>query len=63
MISAAGLPLLLCGCVAMPAKPDSRENSVYINLNDFPLYAKNGFDPADIAVVPDITGGSWRVKG
>ncbi|MDR3192059.1 MAG: histidine kinase, partial [Treponema sp.] len=63
MLLAAGLPLLLCGCAGISAGPDSQGNSLYINLNDFPLYAKNGFDPAHIASVPDRADGSWRVKG
>ncbi|MFP3090811.1 ATP-binding protein [Treponema sp. TIM-1] len=55
--------LLLCGCAGIGAKPDARENAFYIDLNGFPLYAKNGFDPADTAVVPDSADGSWLVKG
>ncbi|MDR2143592.1 MAG: response regulator [Treponema sp.] len=52
--------LFLCGCA--PEKPGIGKNSFYINLNDFPLYAKTGFDPADIATVPDTADDSWRVK-
>jgi signal transduction histidine kinase/CheY-like chemotaxis protein/HPt (histidine-containing phosphotransfer) domain-containing protein len=63
-----GAALFLCGCAgasgggSTPAKPDPRETPFYINLNSFPFYAKNGFDPAHAAVVPDSAGDSWRVK-
>ncbi|MDR2144454.1 MAG: histidine kinase, partial [Treponema sp.] len=50
----------LCGCGS--GKPGIGENSFYINLNDFPLYAKNGFDPAGVAAVPDASDNSWRIK-
>jgi signal transduction histidine kinase/DNA-binding response OmpR family regulator len=35
---------------------------LYINLNKYPLYARNGFDPAETTSIPDISGGFWRVK-
>jgi signal transduction histidine kinase/FixJ family two-component response regulator/HPt (histidine-containing phosphotransfer) domain-containing protein len=63
ILSAAGLLFFLCGCAGVSPKPDSRENAFYIDLNGFPLYAKKGFDPANIAAVPHDAGGSWQVKG
>jgi signal transduction histidine kinase/FixJ family two-component response regulator/HPt (histidine-containing phosphotransfer) domain-containing protein len=58
VISVAGLLFLLCGC----ATPDVREKPFYINLNEYPLYVKNGFDPAVISTPPDLSDGSWLVK-
>ncbi|MDR2435171.1 MAG: hypothetical protein LBD47_11500, partial [Treponema sp.] len=60
-LSAAGLLFFFCGCAAVSSGQASRQ-SFYIDLNNYPLYAKNGFDPADIAAVPDSAGGSWTVK-
>jgi signal transduction histidine kinase/FixJ family two-component response regulator/HPt (histidine-containing phosphotransfer) domain-containing protein len=62
MLFAAGLPLLLWGCAGGSPKPDPPKNGFYINLNDFPFYAKSGFDPADTATVPDAADGSWQVR-
>jgi signal transduction histidine kinase/DNA-binding response OmpR family regulator/HPt (histidine-containing phosphotransfer) domain-containing protein len=62
MFSAAGLLLFLCGCAGAMPGSDIRENDFYINLNSFPFYAKDGFDPADIAAVPDSADDSWPVK-
>jgi signal transduction histidine kinase/DNA-binding response OmpR family regulator/HPt (histidine-containing phosphotransfer) domain-containing protein len=42
---------------------DSDRSSFYINLNDYPLYVKSGFDSADFAGIPDHSDGSWMVKG
>jgi hypothetical protein len=57
----AGLILVLCGCAAADAGRASRQG-FYIDLGKYPLYAKNGFDPADAAGVPDNADGSWRIK-
>ncbi|MDR1024271.1 MAG: response regulator, partial [Treponema sp.] len=54
------LLLIICGCTSV--QEDSGQNSFYINLNDYPLYVKSGFDSADISAVPDHTDGSWLVK-
>jgi signal transduction histidine kinase/CheY-like chemotaxis protein/HPt (histidine-containing phosphotransfer) domain-containing protein len=56
----AGLLWILCGCTAR--FPGAWENRLYIDLNDYPLYAKNGFDPALIKDVPALRDASWRVK-
>jgi signal transduction histidine kinase/CheY-like chemotaxis protein len=63
LLASLYLSAVFCGCAGIPAKPDIRENAFYINLNDFPLYVKNGFDLSDIAAAPDSADGSWRVKG
>ncbi|MDR2576306.1 MAG: helix-turn-helix transcriptional regulator [Treponema sp.] len=39
----------------------ARENRFYINLQEFPLYVKAGFNPSD-AVSPDLQDGSWQVR-
>jgi signal transduction histidine kinase/DNA-binding response OmpR family regulator len=61
---AACLLFLLWGC-AVP-EPDPRKNSFYvdlkIDLNEYPLYVKDGFDPAGTSALPDLSGGSWRVR-
>jgi signal transduction histidine kinase/DNA-binding NarL/FixJ family response regulator/HPt (histidine-containing phosphotransfer) domain-containing protein len=59
---AAGLLIFLWGCAGAPEKPDLRENSLHINLNNFSLYTKSGFDPADIVAVPDSADGSWKIR-
>ncbi|MDR2433661.1 MAG: 7TM-DISM domain-containing protein, partial [Treponema sp.] len=61
-LSAIGLLLFLWGCAGASSKQASQQD-FYIDLNKYPLYAKNGFDPADINAVPDSAGGSWRAKG
>jgi hypothetical protein len=55
------LLLILCGCTS--AQGDSGQNSFYINLNDYPLYVKSGFDSSGITDMPDHFDGSWLVKG
>jgi signal transduction histidine kinase/CheY-like chemotaxis protein len=57
----AWLLLFLCGCAGASSETAHRDD-LYINLNDYPLYAKSGFDPADAAGVPDISDGSWQIK-
>jgi signal transduction histidine kinase/CheY-like chemotaxis protein len=37
------------------------EPAFFVDLRDYPLYLKRGFDPADTAA-PDLRGGSWLVK-
>jgi signal transduction histidine kinase/CheY-like chemotaxis protein len=56
------LTLLLCGCTAGPPE-DSRKKFLPVNLNEYPLYVKSGFTAADTAGMPDLSGGSWQVKG
>jgi signal transduction histidine kinase/HPt (histidine-containing phosphotransfer) domain-containing protein/ActR/RegA family two-component response regulator len=51
------LLLILPGCVPVY----SGGKPFYINLNDYPLYVKNGFDPADITGIPDPSGKSWQI--
>jgi signal transduction histidine kinase/DNA-binding NarL/FixJ family response regulator/HPt (histidine-containing phosphotransfer) domain-containing protein len=58
--SGAGLLLLFSGC-ALVFPENSRKHSLYIDLNEYPLYVKDGFNPAS-AAVPDLSGGSWLVK-
>ncbi|MDR2607076.1 MAG: histidine kinase, partial [Treponema sp.] len=58
-LSTAGLLFFLCSCAA-PA-PDVRTNPFYIDLNNYPLYVKNGFDPAS-AAAPDLADASWLIK-
>ncbi|MDR2304772.1 MAG: response regulator [Treponema sp.] len=53
--------MVLCGCAGVSFKQALR-HGFYIDINSFPLYAKNGFNPADITTVPDSTDGSWVVK-
>jgi signal transduction histidine kinase len=62
MLLAAGMALLLCGCSAMSARPGLWKSSLYINLNDFPLYTKSGFDPSDVFAAPDGADHSWRAR-
>jgi signal transduction histidine kinase/DNA-binding response OmpR family regulator len=66
----AGLPCLfvvawalffLHDCAGRSSEPE-QQDIFYINLNEFPLYARNGFDPAETASIPDVFGGSWLVK-
>jgi signal transduction histidine kinase/DNA-binding NarL/FixJ family response regulator/HPt (histidine-containing phosphotransfer) domain-containing protein len=57
----AGLLLLFSGC-ALVFPENFRKHSFYINLNEYPLYVKNGFNPADTAGVPDLADSSWLVK-
>jgi signal transduction histidine kinase/CheY-like chemotaxis protein/HPt (histidine-containing phosphotransfer) domain-containing protein len=54
------LLLILCGCTS--GRPDAGQESLYINLNDYPLYVKNGFDPAAITDIPDHADESWLVR-
>jgi signal transduction histidine kinase/CheY-like chemotaxis protein len=59
----SSIPALLCllvisGCAEKTLPPDS----IYINLNDYPLYTKSGFDSSDIASVPDIANDSWQIR-
>jgi signal transduction histidine kinase/DNA-binding response OmpR family regulator len=54
----AGLSLILCGCTGVSSEPVSLKD-FYINLNDYPRYAKSGFDPA---ALPDLSDGSWVIK-
>ncbi|MDR0758910.1 MAG: histidine kinase, partial [Treponema sp.] len=59
-----GLLLFLCGCVGVSSKQALRQG-FFIDLNSYPLYAKNGFDPADTDGFPDIldmADGSWQVR-
>ncbi|MDR2303330.1 MAG: 7TM-DISM domain-containing protein, partial [Treponema sp.] len=56
--AAAVLLFFLCGC----AVPDSPEKSFYIDLNEYPLYVKEGFDPAGISASPNLSDGSWYVR-
>ncbi|MDR1654511.1 MAG: response regulator, partial [Treponema sp.] len=60
LLFTAGLLLILCGCTA-PA-PDDRKNPFYIDLNDYPLYVKSGFDSARAGSFPNLSGDSWLVK-
>jgi signal transduction histidine kinase/DNA-binding response OmpR family regulator/HPt (histidine-containing phosphotransfer) domain-containing protein len=60
LFSAAGLLLLFCSCAA--PEPDARKNPLYIDLNEYPLYVKNGFDPAGAAGIPDFSDGSWQTR-
>ncbi|MDR1971074.1 MAG: response regulator [Treponema sp.] len=62
LVFCAALPLVLWGCARTEPEPDS----LYINLNDYPLYVKNGFEEADITRVPefsplDPSAGPWRL--
>jgi signal transduction histidine kinase/DNA-binding response OmpR family regulator/HPt (histidine-containing phosphotransfer) domain-containing protein len=57
----AGLLLILCGCATVYPGPDSREPAFYINLNEYPVYVKNGFEAADITRLPHLSPGPWRV--
>jgi signal transduction histidine kinase/CheY-like chemotaxis protein len=34
---------------------------LYINLQDYPLYLKSGFDPSGAGELPDLTAEKWRV--
>jgi signal transduction histidine kinase/DNA-binding NarL/FixJ family response regulator/HPt (histidine-containing phosphotransfer) domain-containing protein len=52
--------LILGGCAA--SSPGDSRTGFYINLNDYPLYIKNGFNPADALVLPDLSDGSWLAK-
>ncbi|MDR2135599.1 MAG: response regulator [Treponema sp.] len=52
-----GPALFLALCV--PGYPEAGDGRFYVDLNEYPLYVKNGFDPADAA--PDLSAGSWRV--
>jgi signal transduction histidine kinase/AmiR/NasT family two-component response regulator/HPt (histidine-containing phosphotransfer) domain-containing protein len=42
-----------------PEAPVLRQNNFYIDLNEYPLYVKSGFDSA----APDLSAGFWRVLG
>jgi len=42
-------------------KAETRDNRLYIDLQKFPLYVKNGFNHSD-AFSPDLQDGSWKVK-
>jgi signal transduction histidine kinase/CheY-like chemotaxis protein/HPt (histidine-containing phosphotransfer) domain-containing protein len=57
-----GLLCILAGCAALPAEQDTPENSFYIDLNEYPLYVKNGFDAAGVTGIPDPAGGLWLIK-
>jgi signal transduction histidine kinase len=57
----AGLLLILCGCGGAPFKQVSRQD-FYIDLNNYPLYVKSGFDPAQVLDIPELSDGSWLVK-
>jgi signal transduction histidine kinase/DNA-binding NarL/FixJ family response regulator/HPt (histidine-containing phosphotransfer) domain-containing protein len=59
LLPGAILLLFLCSCAAQA--PDVREKPFYIDLNDYPLYVKNGFDSAS-AAAPDLAGSSWLLK-
>jgi signal transduction histidine kinase/DNA-binding response OmpR family regulator/HPt (histidine-containing phosphotransfer) domain-containing protein len=53
---------LLCACALQAQEtgdrqPGDRGDPFYIDLNEFPLYVKNGFDSA----VPDLSAGFWRI--
>jgi len=43
------------------AEVQAGENRFYIDLQKFPLYIKNDFNPSD-AVSPDLQDGSWRIR-
>jgi signal transduction histidine kinase/CheY-like chemotaxis protein len=45
------------------ALQQQKTGPLYINLNEFPAYIKNGFDPEDAAGTPDLSAGFWRVIG
>jgi DNA-binding CsgD family transcriptional regulator len=55
--------ILLAALSALTAcGAQERDNSrFYIDLQEFPLYIKAGFDPSD-AVSPDLQDGSWQVR-
>jgi len=53
------LPLLL-SCFSL-FSISANENRFNIDLQEFPLYVKAGFNPSD-AVSPDLRDGSWTVK-
>jgi signal transduction histidine kinase/DNA-binding response OmpR family regulator/HPt (histidine-containing phosphotransfer) domain-containing protein len=57
----AWLLLFLYSCAGISSESERRGN-FYINLNEYPLYTRNGFDPSAVSDVPDISGGSWGVK-
>jgi signal transduction histidine kinase/CheY-like chemotaxis protein len=59
-LSGAGLLFFICACSV--SEPDSGKDSFYINLNEYPLYARNNFDSAAAAGVPDLSDAAWRVK-
>jgi signal transduction histidine kinase/CheY-like chemotaxis protein len=61
VVFVACLPLFPVACAAAIPEEASRQ-SFHIDLNDFPLYAKNGFDPADAAGAPDLSDGSWHIR-
>jgi signal transduction histidine kinase/CheY-like chemotaxis protein/HPt (histidine-containing phosphotransfer) domain-containing protein len=61
LFAASWALFFLCNCAGISSGPE-QEDAFYIDLNEFPLYARNGFDPADITGVPDISGGSWLVR-
>jgi len=47
---------------ALPAALSAKDNDrFYIDLQEFPLYIKDGFNPSD-AVSPDLQDGSWNVR-
>ncbi|MDR1898689.1 MAG: response regulator [Treponema sp.] len=52
LLSGAGSLLILCGCALAHPESESRD-SLYVNLNEYPLYVKSGFDPADSARMPE----------
>ncbi|MDR1948099.1 MAG: 7TM-DISM domain-containing protein, partial [Spirochaetaceae bacterium] len=56
------LLLVLCGCVPVRPETDSRA-SFYINLNDYPLYVKNGFEGTDITLPPEAPMGPMGPTG
>jgi signal transduction histidine kinase/CheY-like chemotaxis protein len=60
-LAGVGVMFFFCSCAALPPGGASRQD-FYIDLNSYPLYAKNGFNPADIAALPDMTDGSWVAK-
>jgi DNA-binding CsgD family transcriptional regulator len=52
---------VLSALIASPAAQARDNNRFYIDLQQFPLYIRQQFNPSD-AVSPDLQDGSWRVR-
>ncbi|MDR2618048.1 MAG: response regulator [Treponema sp.] len=70
--SRAGKPLapwLLLGVLALvffwgcaAARRDDQENRLYIDLNEYPLYAKSGFTLTLVTELPALRDAPWRTR-